>query len=162
MQESPVKNMKEFILFFGALIFFMVATFFSFYEGSRLDDDSWEWPYSAIFTNWLNGGVESAADILTIDYLVYAAKFAPLFPVIMFVSAFILLLQLSSRIFRNNNTALSLFHIACAVALFVMSGVLMSSPTVGLQYFSQVFFIIGVVLVIFGATSLIKARKQQG
>ncbi|ANU15212.1 hypothetical protein B481_1379 [Planococcus halocryophilus Or1] len=160
MQERSTKYIREAILFFGALIFFAVATFLSLYEGSRLEDVSWEWPYSAIFSNWLNGGVESAADILTIDYLVYAAKFAPLFPVIMFVSAFILLLQLASWIFRKNKIVLSVFYLACAGVLFVMSGVFMSSPTVGLELFSRIFFIIGIVLVILGVTSLVKVRKQ--
>ncbi|ALS79630.1 DUF4306 domain-containing protein [Planococcus kocurii] len=160
MQESLVKNTKEFILFFGALIFFVVATFFSLYEGSRLDNIPWEWPYSAIFTNWLSGGAETATDILTIDYLVYAAKFAPLFPIIMFVAAFVLLLQLAAWIFKRSKIALSLFHIACAAGLFVMSTLLMSSPTLGLELFSRLFFIMGFVLVISGVTSLIKARKQ--
>lgn len=161
MQERSTRNMREVILFFGALIFFAVATFLSLYEGSQLDDVSWEWPYSAIFSNWLNGGVESAADILTIDYLVYAAKFEPLFPVIMFISAFILLLQLASWIFRKNKIALNVFYLACGVGLFVVSGVFMSSPTVGLEIFSRIFFVFGIVLVISGVTSLVKARKQE-
>lgn len=161
MQERSTRNMREVILFFGALIFFAVATFLSLYEGSQLDDVSWEWPYSAIFSNWLNGGVESAADILTIDYLVYAVKFEPLFPVIMFISAFILLLQLASWIFRKNKIALSVFYLACGVGLFVVSGVFMSSPTVGLELFSRIFFVFGIVLVISGVTSLVKARKQE-
>jgi len=161
MQERSTRNMREAILFFGALIFFAVATFLSLYEGSQLDDVSWEWPYSAIFSNWLNGGVESAADILTIDYLVYAAKFEPLFPIIMFISAFILLLQLASWIFRKNKIALSVFYLACGVGLFVVSGVFMSSPTVGLEVFSRIFFVFGIVLVISGVTSLVKARKQE-
>lgn len=161
MQERSTRNMREAILFFGALIFFAVATFLSLYEGSQLDDVSWEWPYSAIFSNWLNGGVESAADILTIDYLVYAAKFEPLFPVIMFISAFILLLQLASWIFRKNKIALNVFYLACGVGLFVVSGVFMSSPTVGLEIFSRIFFVFGIVLVISGVTSLVKARKQE-
>ncbi|EGA88457.1 hypothetical protein GPDM_15259 [Planococcus donghaensis MPA1U2] len=159
MQERSTRSMREAILFFGALSFFAVSTFFSFYEGSRLEDVSWEWPYSAIFTNWLNGGVESAGDILTIDYLIYAAKFAPLFPVIMFVSSFILLLQLASWIFRKNKIALSVFYLVCGVGLFVMSGVFISSPTAGLQIFSWIFFVCGVVLVVFGVTSLVKERK---
>ncbi|MEK6269089.1 MAG: YjdJ family protein [Planococcus sp. (in: firmicutes)] len=161
MQERSTRNMREVILFFGALIFFAVATFLSLYEGSQLDDVSWEWPYSAIFSNWLNGGVESAADILTIDYLMYAAKFEPLFPIIMFISAFILLLQLASWIFRKNKIALSVFYLACGVGLFVVSGVFMSSPTVGLEIFSRIFFVFGIVLVISGVTSLVKARKQE-
>ena len=160
MGERSKTNTREAILFFGAISFFAVATFFSLYEGSRLDNVPWEWPYSAVFTNWLNGGVESAADILTIDYLVYAAKFSPVFPTIMFFSAFALLLQLASWILKKSEIALSVFHLVCGFALLVMSGVLMSSPTVGLEFFSRVFFVTALVVVISGVVSFVKARRQ--
>ena len=159
MQVEADKKSKRLILFVGALIFFAVATFFSLYEGSQLDDNSWEWPYSAVFTAWLNGGVASADDILTVDYLVYAAKFEPLFPIIMYVSGMILFLQLSSWIFRGKKTALSVLLLLCAIALLVLSGALMASPTDGIQLFSKIFLGTGILLMIFCISSLIKARK---
>ena len=159
MQIEADKKSKKPILFFGALIFFAVATFLSLYEGSQLNDISWEWPYSAVFTTWLNGEVTSADDILTIDYLVYAAKFEPLFPLIMFISGMILFLQLSFWIFRRKKTTLSIFLLLCAIALLVLSGALMASPTDGLELFSRVFLGTGILIGVFTILRLLKARK---
>ena len=159
MHSETARKSKQSILFFGALTFFAIATFFSLYEGSRLGDISWEWPYSAVFTNWLSGEVTSADDILTIDYLVYAAKFEPLFPLIMFISGMILFLQLSFWIFRGKKIVWSVFLLLCATALLVLSGALMASPTDGLELFSKVFLGTAILIVIFTASWLIKARK---
>lgn len=159
MENENARKSKQAVLFFGALTFFAVATFLSLYEGSQLDDISWEWPYSAVFTNWLSGGVTSANDILTIDYLVYAAKFEPLFPLIMFVSGMILFLQLSFWIFRGKKIVWSVFLLLCAIALLVLSGALMASPTAGLELFSRVFLETGIFMIIFTIWWLIKARK---
>lgn len=159
MKRKINNRTSQLILFFGALIFFAIATFFSLYEGSKLDDVSWEWPYSAIFSNWLNGEVTSADDILTIDYLVYAAKFMPLFPVIMFISALILFLQLSFWSLKRKESALNIFLIVCALGLFFISGILTASPTVGLQLFSKLFLGTGILVAAIGTTRLIKARK---
>ncbi|EIM07981.1 hypothetical protein A1A1_02777 [Planococcus antarcticus DSM 14505] len=159
MHNETTRKSRQPILFFGALIFFAAAAFSSLYEGSQLDYMSWEWPYSAVFTNWLNGGVASADDILTIDYLVYAAKFEPLFPTIMFFTALVLFLQVSFWIFKGKASALSVFHIVCAGVFFVLGGALMASPTAGLALFSRIFFITGLIMLISGVTSLVKARK---
>ena len=159
MQSETDKKSKQPILFVGALIFFAVATFISLYEGSQLDDNSWEWPYSAVFTTWLNGGVASADDILTVDYLVYAAKFEPLFPIIMYVSGMILFLQLSSWIFRGKKTVLSVFLLISAIMLLVFSGALMASPTDGIQLFSKIFLGTGILLVIFCISWLMRSRN---
>ncbi|MGH2318646.1 DUF4306 domain-containing protein [Planococcus sp. SE5232] len=159
MHHETASKSKQPILFLGALTFFAIATFFSLYEGSRLDDISWEWPYSAVFTNWLSGEVTSADDILTIDYLVYAAKFEPLFPLIMFISGMVLFLQLSFWILRRKKIALSVVLLLGAIALFALATALMASPTAGLALFSMIFFGTGILLVIFSIFWLIKARK---
>ncbi|WP_394120367.1 DUF4306 domain-containing protein [Planococcus donghaensis] len=159
MHSETARKSKQPILFFGALTFFAVATFFSLYEGSQLDDISWEWPHSAVFTNWLSGEVTSAYDILTIDYLVYAAKFEPLFPLIMFISGMILFLQLSFWIFRRKKIALSVVLLLGAIALLVLATASMASPTAGLALFSMIFFGTGILLAIFSIFWLIKARK---
>lgn len=159
MENETARKSKQAVLFFGALTFFAAATFISLYEGSKLDDISWEWPYSAVFTNWLSGGVDSADDILAIDYLVYAAKFEPLFPLIMFVSGMILFLQLSFWILRRKKAALSVFLLLCAMALLILSGALMASPTDGLELFSRVFLGTGILIGVFTILRLLKARK---
>lgn len=157
MQNETIRKP---ILLLGAFVFFAVAAFFSLYEGSQLDDVSWEWPHSAIFTNWLNGSVSSADEILTIDYLVYAAKFEPLFPVIMFLSGMIVFLQLAFWLFRGKKMAFSIFLLFPAAMLFVCSGALMASPTEGLQLFSNIFLGSGILILIGCLISVIKAARH--
>lgn len=157
MQNETIRKP---IVLLGAFIFFAVAAFFSLYEGSQLDDVSWEWPHSAIFTNWLNGSVSSADDILTIDYLVYAAKFEPLFPIVMFVSGMIVFLQLAFWVFRGKKVGLSVFLLLAALVLLVGSGVLMASPTDGLQLFSGIFLGSGVLMAAGCVFLLVQAKKH--
>lgn len=157
MQNETVRKP---ILFFGALLFFIVSAFFSLYEGSQLDDLSWEWPHSAIFSNWFNGEVTSANDILTVDYLVYAAKFEPLFPIIMFISGMILFLQLAFWVFKGRKGALNVLLLVFAIGLLVFSGMLMASPTDGLQLFSKIFLGSGVFVLIWCLISQIKAKRH--
>jgi hypothetical protein len=70
-----------------ALIFFIVSAIISWYEGSNLIWDSFEWKYSAKFTNYFKGSVSNSHDILQVDFFVYAAKFYPI-PVIIMITSF--------------------------------------------------------------------------
>ncbi|MCP1125605.1 YjdJ family protein [Bacillus sp. 3103sda1] len=70
-----------------ALIFFIVSTILSWYEGSNLIEDSFDWKYSAKFTNHFKGPVSDSHDIMQIDFFIYAAKFYPI-PVIIMVASF--------------------------------------------------------------------------
>jgi hypothetical protein len=63
-----------------ASILLIFSTGFAWYEGSKILDDPWEWKYTAIFFQKVNGQVKQASDILSTDHIVYAAKFLPTFP----------------------------------------------------------------------------------
>lgn len=69
----------------------VVATFIAWFEGSALTINSLEWKYSTPFTKLFNVEITSGRDISQLDYYVYAAKFQPLFPAIIMVSAFYIL-----------------------------------------------------------------------
>lgn len=86
------------------LIFFAVTTIISWYEGSNLIQNSFEWKYSAKFTNYFKGPVVEPHDIMQIDFFVYAAKFHPIPIVIMcasFAYMFLLSLYLIVKKMRN-------------------------------------------------------------
>ena len=85
----------RYIVQFGiAIIFFSVSALISWYEGSNLIEDSFEWKYSTKFTNYFKGPVSNYDDILQIDFFVYAAKFYPV-PVLIMVASFGYMLFLS-------------------------------------------------------------------
>ncbi|PEZ09036.1 hypothetical protein CN326_04720 [Bacillus sp. AFS018417] len=82
------------VQFGAALIFFIVSAIISWYEGSNLIEDSFDWKYSAKFTNYFKGPVSDSNDILQIDFFIYAAKFYPI-PVIIMITSFGYMLLLS-------------------------------------------------------------------
>lgn len=94
------------IWFFSALV--------SWYEGSAILDDPWEWKYSTPFSHWLAGPVVHEHDISQLDYFVYAAKFRPVFPSLLIVCTVYLLILAAS--YLNQRTF--------AYVLFVFSATL--------------------------------------
>lgn len=80
-------KIRYMVQFGVAFIFFIVSAIISWYEGSNLIDHSFDWKYSAKFTNYFKGPVSDSHDIMQIDFFVYAAKFYPI-PVIIMVTSF--------------------------------------------------------------------------
>lgn len=136
---------KHIIFLIVAFFVFIFSTFASWYEGGQLRDISWEWKYSAVFSTWLNGPIEDASDILVIDHFVYAAKFEPLFPLLMAASFLFIIFQLSDWLLRNRKTTHIIFLSLMAVGLLLMSAMLLNSPTIGLTLFSGFFGLSGLL-----------------
>ncbi|WP_211654950.1 DUF4306 domain-containing protein [Planococcus alpniumensis] len=139
---------KNIIYLIGAFLVFIFSTLASWYEGGQLRDISWEWKYSAVFSTWLNGPVNEADDILAIDHFVYAAKFEPLFPLLMAASLLFIVFQLSAWLLRNRKTTHIIFLSLMAVGLLLMSAMLLNSPTIGLTLFSGFFGLSGLLTLV--------------
>lgn len=136
---------KNIIFLTGAFLVFIFSTLASWYEGGQLRDISWEWKYSAVFSTWLNGPVNEADDILAIDHFVYAAKFEPLFPLLMAASLLFIIFQLSAWLLKDRKTTHIIFLSLMAVGLLLMSAMLLNSPTIGLALFSGFFGLSGLL-----------------
>ncbi|MEZ0482077.1 DUF4306 domain-containing protein [Planococcus sp. SSTMD024] len=136
---------RHIIYLTGAFLVFVFSTLASWYEGGQLRDISWEWKYSAVFSTWLNGPVNEASDILGIDHFVYAAKFEPLFPLLMAASFLFIIFQLSAWLLKDRKTTHIIFLSLMAVGLLLMSAILLNSPTVGLTLFSGFFGLSGLM-----------------
>ncbi|MFN2744652.1 YjdJ family protein [Bacillus sp. z60-18] len=76
------------VQFGTAALLFLFSALASWYEGSELLRDRWEWNYSARFTKLLHGAdsIKDASDISQLDFFVYAAKHAPASIILMAVS----------------------------------------------------------------------------
>ena len=111
----------------AAFVLLITTAFFSWYEGSALLDDPWDWKYSTPISHLLNGSVKGPADISNLDFFVYAAKFHPVFPLIA-LALLIYILCLACYLFarksrervRNTFAVLGVLFIVCA-ALFSTS-----------------------------------------
>ncbi|ANU17979.1 hypothetical protein BBI11_13455 [Planococcus maritimus] len=136
---------KHIVYLIGAFLVLIFSTLASWYEGGQLRDISWEWKYSAVFSTWLNGPVTEASDILMIDHFVYAAKFEPLFPLLMAASFLFIVLQLLGWLLRERKTLHIIFLSLMSVGLLLMSAMLLNSPTVGLTLFSAFFGLSGIL-----------------
>nr|WP_308447216.1 YjdJ family protein [Alkalihalobacterium chitinilyticum] len=75
-----------------AITSLLFSTFASWYEGSAILDNPWEWEYSTPFSQLLYGEIQNANQISQLDHFVYAAKFQPTFPLIMVISGLYLIL----------------------------------------------------------------------
>lgn len=90
---------SRWVQWFLALIALLFSAAGSWYEGSSILEDPWEWRYSTPFSQIMeHGPVEHAGDISGLDFFVYAAKFNPFFPSIMLIS-FIYLLVMTGLLF---------------------------------------------------------------
>ncbi|WP_078552025.1 YjdJ family protein [Bacillus alkalicellulosilyticus] len=133
-----------------AITFLLFSTFASWYEGSGILDNPWEWKYSTPFSQVLYGNVQNTNQISQLDHFVYAAKFQPTFPLIMLISGLYLLILIGYQLFKNQKKRFVYFLSLLAGALFILSYLVVNSPTIG----GQVFFYFGLtsgILCITGA-----------
>ncbi|MGE6486949.1 DUF4306 domain-containing protein [Paenisporosarcina sp. NPDC076898] len=125
-----------------AFIFSSLATW---YEGSKILDVPWEWKHTAIFSEIVNGPVKESSDILIVDYFVYAAKFLPTFPLIMFLSGSYVLILIGYIVLKRRKKMFSYFLTSIGVLFLVLSGFVSQSPTRGLKVFFLSFLFVGIL-----------------
>ena len=92
----------KFLQMITAALFCMVFTYCTWYEGSEILDRPWEWKYSTHFTPVNDDQAMDADDISSFDYFVYAAKFKPLFPFLMVITAFYLIILTGFILFKRS------------------------------------------------------------
>ncbi|WP_061809273.1 YjdJ family protein [Rossellomorea vietnamensis] len=122
------------------------STLVSWYEGSALLDHAWEWRYSAPFSEMVHGSVTGSSDIVALDFFVYAAKFSPLYPGMMIISASYLFILIGFRLFRQTGFRLSLALLG--VIYLASCVVISSSPTAGGNALFWLFLLVGVLMVV--------------
>ncbi|SIR84480.1 protein of unknown function [Peribacillus simplex] len=133
-----------------AALFLIVFTFCTWYEGSEIMDRPWEWKYSTYFTQVDDDQAMDAGDISNFDHFVYAAKFKPLFPFLMVLTASYLIILTGYILFKRSIKKVALFLFGLGVLFLLSTGFVSNSPTVGGNIF-QAFFLIGGMIAIIGA-----------
>ncbi|AMM95666.1 hypothetical protein UP17_21685 [Peribacillus simplex] len=137
--------MKYFVQIIIAAFFLLLFSFCTWYEGSEILDNPWEWRYSTHFSQMLND-----QDISNLDYFVYAAKFKPVFPVLMVLTSSYLIIITGYALFKRSSKKIALFLAGFGVPFLISSGFVSNSPTVGGNIF-QAFFLISGMMAIMGA-----------
>jgi hypothetical protein len=140
------------------LIFFAVA---AWYEGSEILDNPGEWKYSAIFTQLLNGEVVNQHTISQLDYFVYAAKFKPLYPLLMMISSMYLVMLLGYMSLRNNQKRFALFLSILGLLAIGSSSLIPKSPTIGGAVFTTALIASGSLCLGIGFIYYLRMFKQK-
>ena len=154
-------SFKIIIQSFLALMAFIFAALASWYEGSAILDESWEWKHTAFLSEMVNGPVKQASDILPIDYFVYAAKFLPTFPLIMLLSGTYFLILIGYILLKRNDKMLSYFLSSIGVIFLVLSGFVSNSPTIGLKIFFISFLLIGMISIVFALIRIFNNKTKE-
>ena len=124
--------MFKYVLQFIVGIFtLVVSTFIAWYEGSTITNNSLEWGYSTPFTKLFNIEITNGRDINQLDYFVYAAKFHPLFPAIMIVSAFYILSVVGYLLINSKSKWTTGFWGLLSCIMLLLSGFIFNSLTNG-------------------------------
>ncbi len=130
----------------------------SWYEGSALLGHSLEWKHTAIFSGIVNGQVENASDILAIDYFIYAAKFAPAFPMLMLLGGIYLISLMGYILFKRNLKVFTYYLTSIGFLLLVLSGFVSNSPTSGLKIISASLLFFGILFLVIALIRLVNNK----
>ena len=131
-----------------ASVLLLLSTGAAWYEGGTIVNEPWEWKHTAIFSQMANGSVDSINDILPIDHFVYAAKFAPTFPLLMLLSSTYLIVLIGFILLKRNVKTFSYFLICIGFLFLFLSGFLSDSPTTGLKILFNTCLIIGILSIV--------------
>ncbi|MCM3358747.1 YjdJ family protein [Psychrobacillus sp. MER TA 171] len=125
----------------------LVSTLITWYEGSAITYNSFEWEYSTPFTKLFTIEITSGRDISQLDYFVYAAKFQPLFPAIMMLSVFYILSVVGYYLIKHKSKwAIGIWgFIGCIMIL--LSGFIFNSATIGGRIFFWITLVSGLISV---------------
>jgi hypothetical protein len=149
----------QYVLAFMLLVF---STLASWYEGSELRDIPWEWKYSSFFSKMFNGEVTESADISQLDHFIYAAKFKPIFPILMVFSLTYIFILSGYLLLKYNTKKLIVFHFCLGIMFLLLGTMVSNSPTVGGKYFTSLFIITCVLNFIISLILFLKLRKGNG
>jgi hypothetical protein len=143
----------------SAFMLFVFSTFASWYEGSELRDIPWEWKHSAFFSKMFNGKITESTDISQLDHFIYAAKFKPIFPILMMLSLTYIFILSGYLLLKHNTKKLIVFHFCLGIMFFSLGAMVSDSPTVGGKYFTSLFIIACVLNFTISLILFLKLRK---
>ena len=133
------------------LTFSLLATW---YEGSNLLSNSFEWGRSTPFSSMFNGAISSQSEISQLDFFVYASKFYPFFPTLMLLSLLYLITVLGILAIKDKRKSSLFFHLYSGCLLVVLIAVLMQH--VGAKYYYAAVLLLGL-----GANLFINYRTNK-
>ena len=127
-----------------SLLFLFLSTLAALYEGSAIREDPFEWGWSTPFTLLTTDDLSHPDQLSKFDYLIYAAKFQPLFPSIMLVTL-IHLLILSTYLVTKNQMKRA-YYLSSLACLMLTACLMMFSNHVETKYLYGVILLVGTLI----------------
>lgn len=140
--------MPTLIQYVSSFLILIFSTLATWYEGSEIRNQPWEWDYSAIFSKIINGTVKTEVDISSLDHFVYAAKFKPIYPIIMVITILYILTLTASKLLGYQTNKMVIYYGGLGICLLLISSLIYSSPTRGLKLFTWLFITSGLLSII--------------
>ncbi|REJ11186.1 DUF4306 domain-containing protein [Halobacillus trueperi] len=135
--------MRVLVQYVAALCTFLFSTVAALYEGSEIKDHPFEWRSSAVFSQWVHGEVKTSSDILVVDYLVYAAKFKPFFPLLLLLGLLYFIALSGVVLFHKRKFSLIMYFGVWAVMLLLAAFFTFPAHSLGMKMMSIVFITSG-------------------
>lgn len=152
--------MKYYVQFGIGMFFFLLLTVATWYEGSELLENPLEWKHSTYFSHMSNNEVTDAKDISQLDFFVYAAKFKPIFPVLMIMNALYLIILLGCLFFKKSKKKIFVFLLIIGGLLLFLNRQLSNTSTVGGEIFNNIFLVTGILCVLVAGIYYFQRRKE--
>ena len=141
---------------------FALSAFIAWYEGSAIIDHPWDWKYSTPFSTLFQIELVNGYEISQLDYFVYAAKYQPLFPMLMLLSLFYILTVFGFYLIKHQPKWGLLFWSLFSCTLLVLSGFLFNASTFGGYIFFWMTFIMALgSLMMLVFLSIRKSKNKQ-
>ncbi len=151
--------MKYAVQYLIASMLLAFSTFIAWYEGSAIRDVPWEWKHTALFSKVFNGQITNNSDISQLDYFIYAAKFHPVYPILILFSLSYIATLSGYLLLKNNIKRLTVFLSTISIIHILLGLTIYSSPTVGGKYFTFAFLFNGLINLSLAILSFLRTRK---
>ena len=125
-----------------------LSTFIAWYEGSAIKDIHREWKYSTPFSRLFNIEIVNGHDISQLDHFVYAAKYQPLFPVIMLISTYYILTVFGCYLLKYHPKWAIIFWGLMSCIILSFSIFIFNSLTVGGKILFWITLIMGIISIV--------------
>lgn len=140
-----------FIQFGLASCFLLISLFLTWYVG-MITAVHEKGGYSTPVSSILNGHISHNYDNSQLNYFFYAVKFHPIYPAIMTISVFYLVILIGFALFKNNSVWLASYLAVFGILLIALSYFVLK-PLAVKDVFSQLFLAGGLVFILMAKLS---------
>ncbi|HWL24115.1 MAG TPA: DUF4306 domain-containing protein [Ureibacillus sp.] len=144
-----------------SLFVFVFATLSAWYEGSAIIENQLEWSYSTPFTHFLGIDIITGKEIVVLDYFVYATKFQPLFPLLMYLSIIYILALILVKVGKANIHLSMKLAFGLGILLLLFSTLCFNATSYGGVLFYNILLISAMLTILLSMFFFIQSKHKE-